>query len=565
MRALKDLSIKTKLNLLVWVACGVALLLSTGAFVLNDIHLIRASKVQQLSALAKVLGFNSTAALTFDDPTAAGELLSSLSLQPTVQFACLYNAQGKVFAVFRSAQGRALAAPPLPREEGHRFVPGGHLDVVHQVLHDGEQVGTLYLRAGMDDLYEQFLRYAAIGATVLVGSLGVAILLSFRLQRMVSEPILRLAQTAQQISAQRDYSLRVKKEASDELGTLYDEFNAMLDQIQRGEKNLQEAHDQLEARVEQRTEQLSQANRELSREVTERKRAERELEEAHQQLLDAARKAGMAEIATGVLHNVGNVLNSINVSATLVADWLRNSNLADLARAMDLMNQHSADLGGFLTEHEKGKQLPRFLQLVSLHLRQERAMMIEELQSLTKNIDHIKTIVAMQQSYAGVAGVVESVSLADLIDDALRINSASFDKYGIELIRDYADLPEVQAERPKLLQILVNLLTNAKDALVEGPREGRRLTVRIRTAGKNGERKVRVEILDNGVGIPKENLTRVFSHGFTTKKHGHGFGLHSSANAAKELGGTLVAHSDGPGRGATFILELPFQPVEVLV
>ncbi len=272
----------------------------------------------------------------------------------------------------------------------------------------------------------------------------------------------------------------------------------------------------------------------------------------------------MAEVATGVLHNVGNVLNSINVSATLVADRLRNSKLLELTRALDLMSQHAADLGDYLMQDERGKRVPGFLRLVGTHMNRNHALIMDELSSLTKNVDHIKSIVAMQQSYAGAAGVVESLSLAELVDDAIRLNASSFDKYNIEVVREYADIPEVRIEKQKVLQILTNVMTNAKDALLEGTVEQRRLVVRIRVDQQPAQARLLIEVLDNGVGIPKENLTRVFSHGFTTKRHGHGFGLHSSANAARELGGTLTAYSEGPGRGALFIVDLPFRPVEVL-
>jgi two-component system, NtrC family, sensor kinase len=562
--SLKDFSINTKLRLLVLVAGGVALLLSTTAFVINDVNLIRSSKIQQLSALAKVLGFNSTAALTFDDPATARGLLSSLSMQPTVRFACIYNARGMAFATYRRELNDELA-PPNPREEGYEFVEGNYLDVTQDIVLDGEKIGTVYLRATMDDLYEQLMRYGMIVIFVMGVSLGAAILLASRLQRIVSAPILRLANTAQMISANGDYAIRVHKEANDELGTLYDEFNLMLDRIQRGEDQLQKAHNQLEIRVEERTRQLSETNEELSKEVAERARAEKELATVHQQLLETARRAGMAEIATGVLHNVGNVLNSINVSATLVADHVRNSKLSDIIRALDLMRRHSHDLGSYLVEDEKGKQLPGFLYLITSHLERERGKIMEEMHSLSKNIDHIKAIVSMQQSYAGVAGIVETLSLADLLDDALKLNSSSFDKYDIRIIREYADLPEVRVEKQKLLQILVNLVTNAKDSLIESSQQRRRLTARIRTGAEWGNDRVYIDVIDNGVGIPQENLTRIFSHGFTTKRHGHGFGLHSSANAAKELGGTLTARSDGFDRGAVFTVELPLTCVEVLV
>jgi C4-dicarboxylate-specific signal transduction histidine kinase len=560
--SLKNLSIKSKLNVLVLVVSGAALLLTSVALIVNDADLIRASKVQQLSALAEVLGANSTATLTFDDPAAAREMLSSLSLQPTVRFACLYDAKGRVFATYRGAGGEDFSPPP-PGSDGYRFVAGNYLDVTHEMIRDGGRIGTVYLHASMDDLLAQLYRSVTIVAIVMLVSLGIAFLLSSRLQRIVSAPIIQLAQSARKISADRDYSIRVRKCANDELGMLYDDFNAMLDQIQRGAKELQQAHAELEARVEQRTQQLSQANLELTREVAERKRAEQELESVHQQFVDAARTAGMAEVATGVLHNVGNVLNSVNVSAILVTDCLRRSKVAEFSRALDLMNHDAADLARFLTENEKGKQLPRFLRLLASRMAYDQSQLLSEMQSLTKNVDHVKTIIAMQQSYARAGGLVETVDLTGLVDDALKLNASSFGKHDIALVREYADTPHVRVDRQKILQILVNLVRNARDALVESGRTDRRLVVRVRIGGDARERKIFIDVIDNGVGIAKENLTRIFSHGFTTKKEGHGFGLHSSANAAKELGGSLTAYSDGPECGAVLTLELPFNPVEV--
>lgn len=560
----RDLSITAKLNLSALVAGGAALLLASAALIFNDARLIRSSKEQQLSALASMVGANSTAALNFDDPDAANEQLSSLKLQPTIRFAYVYNVKDQVFAAYR-AEGEPELAPPPPAELGPLFTEDGFLDFTQTIVNrDGERIGTVYLHSSMTDLNTQLIRNVVTVAIIMLLSMLVVFFFSSRLQRTVSRPILQLAHIAQNISHNRDYSIRVKKVANDELGTLYDEFNGMLDQIQRGERELQQAHDELEIRVQERTGELSRANLQLSSEIAERKRAESELESVHQQLLEAARKAGMAEVATGVLHNVGNVLNSINVSATLVADRLRNSKLPDFTRALDLMNQHADDMSHFLTADERGKRVPGFLRLVATHMSRDHASILDELGSLTKNVDHIKTIVAMQQSYAGAAGLVESVSLAELVDDALRLNAPSFSKYHIDLIRDYGDIPEVRVEKQKLLQILMNLMTNAKDSLLESTSANRRLIVRIRVDERLPNARVRIEVLDNGIGIPRENLTRVFSHGFTTKRHGHGFGLHSSANAAKELGGTLTAYSEGPGRGALFTVELPFKPVKVL-
>ena len=267
----------------------------------------------------------------------------------------------------------------------------------------------------------------------------------------------------------------------------------------------------------------------------------------------ASRLAGMAEVATGVLHNVGNVLNSVNVSANLVVEQLRKSKTASLVRAVKLLGEHKDDVGEFLSQDPKGKQLPGFFEALAEQLSREQSMLVRETKDLQQNIEHIKQIVAMQQSYAKVSGVLENLVPHDLLEDALRMSSTALARHQIEVVREFEAVPPVLVDRHKALQILVNLVNNAKQALDTRP-EGRRLTLRI-TQGQ-GER-VRVEVSDNGMGIAQANLARIFNHGFTTKKSGHGFGLHSAANAAKEMGGSLNVHSDGLGTGATFIFELP--------
>ncbi len=562
MKSYKDLAINTKLTLLVLLAGSVALLLSSFAFVANDVHVIRTSMVKQMTTLAEVLGSNSTAALNFQDPNTATELLMSLKKQPAVEFACIYDAEGHAFATYRRDDFKAMA-PPAPAMAGYEFTDRGDLDVARGIEYNDQPIGTIYVHANMDELHEQTLRYVNIVVVVMAVALGTSVLLTSRLQRVISVPILKLAEAAERISVEHDYSIRVTKTANDELGALYDQFNAMLDQIQQGEAAIQQAHDELEVRIQQRTEQLSRANQDLSCEISERLRAEQELEQVHQELLVSARRAGMAQIATGVLHNVGNVLNSINVSATLASDRIRQSKVADFGRAVQLMEQHADNLGEFITTDPKGKQLTGFLSLLATHLADEKADILRELELLTTKVNHVKTIVSTQQSYAGVSGVMETVDIATTLDDAMKLNSASFDRHKVKVTREYEPIPKIRLDKQKVLQILVNLVNNAKDAFTESSNPtDRRLTLRTKLKGSNA---LEIHVIDNGIGIPPENLTRIFSHGFTTKKTGHGFGLHSCANAANELGGSLVARSDGPGKGAAFILELPFEPVDVPV
>ncbi|MBN1208397.1 MAG: PAS domain S-box protein [Myxococcaceae bacterium] len=293
----------------------------------------------------------------------------------------------------------------------------------------------------------------------------------------------------------------------------------------------------------------------FGRDITARKEAEARLGEMHRTLVDVSRQAGMAEVATGVLHNVGNTLNSVNISASLVTDHLRKSRLSSLAKATHLLREHASDFTSFLTQDPQGQKLPSYLIALSDQLQEERGAMLQELGALGSSVDHVKSIVSMQQKHARTAGAVEEVEVPRLIDEALRLHAVSFERHGIRIERDYAELPPIQVDRHKLLQILINLLSNARHALADGPNEDKRLRIYVRPAPEQGRMLIQVE--DNGVGISPEHLPRMFTQGFTTKKEGHGFGLHISALAATEMQGRLSCTSAGPGQGATFTLELP--------
>jgi signal transduction histidine kinase len=276
--------------------------------------------------------------------------------------------------------------------------------------------------------------------------------------------------------------------------------------------------------------------------------------------MDASRQAGMAEIATNVLHNVGNVLNSVNVSAILASDLAQKSKASSLSRVVALMREHLSDLGDFVQNDPRGQHLLPHLGHLSEHLQSEQAAIVQELGSLRTNIEHIKDIVAMQQSYAKVAGVREIIGVVDLIEDSLRMNVGALSRHGVNLVRQFDSEPLVNVDKHKVLQILVNLIRNAKYACEESTTADKTIIVHVESVND----KVRIAVKDNGVGIAPENLTRIFNHGFTTRATGHGFGLHSGALAARELGGTLTASSEGQGHGATFTLELPAHQEELV-
>jgi C4-dicarboxylate-specific signal transduction histidine kinase len=343
------------------------------------------------------------------------------------------------------------------------------------------------------------------------------------------------------------------------------QLEVLLRQRQRIELARQKTQTELEASVQEKTAELTRLNNELQQ-TADRLKAEAEkrsqmhvqAEKTHKEMLIVSRQAGMTDVATSVLHNVGNVLNSLNVSATVVADHLGELKINRVINIAQLLNQPATDLGNFLKNDLKGRQIPGFLLKLGEHLSEEQTLLLKEIDFVRAKIEHIKAIIATQQSYGKVSGVTENIRVSDLVEDLFRIHVLEMEEHGIKVKREYEpNLPEIPVDKHKVLQILLNLTANAKHSCVDSGRAERQVTVRV----TNGDDRVRIAIIDNGIGISQENLKRIFNHGFTTrKKGGHGFGLHSGALLAREIGGALTVHSDGPGLGAVFTLELPLIP-----
>jgi signal transduction histidine kinase len=524
------MSIRRKQMLIMTLTSSVVLLLACAAFVTYDTVTFRLQLVENDSVLAEAIGNNCAAAIDFNDPKAAEETLAALHAKESIVAACVYAAGGQLFARYQRDRATPFVAPVV-REPGQQFTRD-QLHLFRAIRQQGVVVGTIFVASDLKDVWSRLMRYLAIVGLVLLSSLLVAFALSSRLQRLVSDPILHLAQVARSVGLHKDYSLRAAKQSDDELGQLVDGFNDMLAQIQARDTALQSARDGLEKRVEERT---------------------LELDNIHKLLLESSRRGGMAEIATNVLHNVGNVLNSVNISTGLLVERVKKSRAAGLARVVELLAEHAHDLGDFVTLDPRGRHVPAHLAQLSEQLLSDQESMVIELELLRRNIEHIKEIVAMQQNYASVGGVKEMINVLDLVEDSMRINEGALSRHGVSIIREYEPVPPMNIEKHKILQILVNLVRNAKYACDESGREDKRMTVRV----ANGSGWVKISVLDNGIGIPPESLTRIFNHGFTTRKDGHGFGLHSGALAAREMGGSLSVQSDGPGQGAAFTLKLP--------
>jgi signal transduction histidine kinase len=303
---------------------------------------------------------------------------------------------------------------------------------------------------------------------------------------------------------------------------------------------------------------VSLANAQLYESLEQRVQARtRELEQTQAELVAFARRAGKAEIANNVLHNVGNVLNSVNVSASVVRRTISESRAQGLTRAVALMNEHEHDLPGFIGQDPRGRALLGYFNELVGALQQERINTLGDLDRLARSVEHITYVVAAQQSHSGPSSVMELVQPDELMEEALHLSEQAIARAGVTVVRQYVEVMATTLDKQRLLQILVNLIGNAAQAMERMPGASRRLTLAAqRIQDGNGEW-LHITVQDEGEGIAPANLTRIFAHGFTTRQEGHGFGLHSAALSAMEMGGRLTAHSEGPGRGAVFTLELP--------
>lgn len=394
----------------------------------------------------------------------------------------------------------------------HEYSSGRVFHLSYPLAYSGIDWGWIHLGLSPDKFYKDlralYSRTFVVALLAIVGGLVA----SFLYARKLTVPIQRLDQFAQKL-ADGDLSQRIDIRTGDEVQSLADSFNYMVEELNR----------------------------------------------SNQELVKTARQAGMAEIAVDVLHNVGNVLNSVGVTTQDLKRKVRHSKMASMQPVVDLLEGQGDNLADFMANDSRGQKLTAYLAVLSSHLIEEHQAMTSGLNDLERHIQHIQDIVRLQQAYSRTIGLTERVDIDEVVEDALALNIDAIKRHGISVKKDLETLPKVVLDRQKLLQILTNLVSNAKQAFQDCDVSNKQIRIKLSCPAS---KTLCFAVSDNGMGIAEENLTRIFQHGFTTRNDGHGFGLHSSAIAASEMDGKLMVESPGPGRGATFTLELPIRTME---
>lgn len=533
-------SIRRQIMLFAVLIC-LAVLAPVGAvLLLNHISQFKAKLSQSFQTTTRIIATNASAALAFNDKAAADELLASLVNAPSITAAALYTKEGVRLVTY----GETPLTPPDPA------LGDGFSSNQEPVSYKGENYGRLLVLSR----YPEELRTTVVTwIFVYVGAIGLAgllaALLAARFHRAVATPLQSLANTAGDVTASQNYAVRVPLNGPREIRELAQAFNTMMVEIDRRDAELGE-----------KSAVLSQQLKALRKEVEEREAAEQRLRDNNREMMRLSREAGIAEVATGVLHNIGNALNSINVSTELLCTQVQEQSRVTAVTLRDFFINPPENAAAVFSAHPVGPGVLNFAASLTRLIVQQMEEATRELASLRTGVIHLKDIVSRQQSLAKTATLSESFNLHETVQDALLLSKA--ETLSVEFqIQHLAHGPALAyADRSSVVQILINLISNARESMDESGAAKQKLSIHI---GPADDGHVAIAITDNGNGIAADQLVAIFSYGFTTKKRGHGFGLHNSANTARLMGGSLRVHSPGPGRGATFTLTLPCRPPNV--
>ncbi|GEM_PF-1138552 len=510
MRPFRDISIRFKLVVIIMLTTGAALFLASSAFLVFDFFTFRKAMVRDLVNLAQLTADNCNGSLRFRIPEDADPILASFKARPHVVFACILDENEEVFASYPTGAPPANFLPPRPWQLGYHLAKT-RLDVFVPIRDKGEVIGKMYLQAELSQVYSRLVQYSGIAALAVFLSLGAALLLSAKLQALISRPVLHLAETARQVSGGKNYSLRAAKEGGDELGELIDAFNDMLTQIQFRDSALQKGRDELEARVGERT-------RELQAEIAERKETEAKLKTLAAQLERSNRE--LQAFAYVASHDLQEPLRKVQA----FGDRLR-------AKCRAALSEEGCDY-------------------------------LERMQNAARRMQNLIDDLLLFSRVSTQTRPFESSSLGKIVREVLSDLEVRVQQTGGKVAVE--ELPVLEADPMQMRQLFQNLLSNALKFHRPGVPPEVRVRSRILPAGNETENGTReyceIEIEDNGIGFEEKYLDRIFAvfqrlHPRGTYE-GTGIGLAICRKIAERHGGSISARS-APGHGAVFVVKLP--------
>ncbi len=485
---------------------------------------------EQIEGLqASVLSIVSRSLWTYDQDQLRSILLGLKTL-PYVSYAAIGSEDGLIMS-----QGEK---PKISiSRKGNIISPAPPHEVIGQLIIEAEQQTII------DNLWRKAKTILVTNFILIMLISGIIILI---FQYRVTKPLIELSEYASKIqmnSLSNTIDPKMLQEEH-EVGRVYRAIDTMQRNIQKdfqtiliAEAELEKYKDNLEKLVQERTEKLIQTTKNL---------------------VDSSRKAGMAEVAIGVLHNIGNALTGANVKVQNLHQTFQNeAPTGHLEQLLKLLKQEESRLGDFLTHDDRGKKVLPYLEVISQELIDQHNAHKQMITLLRKDLSTVSQLISKQQSHAKFTGTVENLLLAECVEDVLALQAYEIDKYHVKVQRDYQPSITLSSDRHKVLQILTNLISNAIQAMHKN-QEPKVMFIKV---SKEGEQVV-FSVSDNGIGITEEQMSHMFRYGYTTKKSGHGFGLHSCSIDAKILGGTLNCVSEGRGKGATFTLMMPIETVK---